>query len=272
MLILASKIYTGREVLGSGYIYIEDGIVKDLGEGAPPEEETYITVVLGGEGRVAAPGLALAASPISYMLKPYMVSPEDKLRLLKSIDLETLFTISLPAVYELHIYGVTTIFVESSSVDLPLMLAEKVGGLYGLALDSCWTLIETPKKPPKLAGLVRAGQCGGPEMMAGLLFSPSTLKTPWSVSESTRKSAGIGEGVIKEGRRAEIAIFNFSRPPGMLLYKADIDLNMLYSLGLKVETLISGEDVLVDGGEHLYIVDSHFKEATRIADRILSYH
>lgn len=59
------------------------------------------------------------------------------MELYRALGLDAAFTSSLPAVYELHIHGVTTVFVEYTAPDLPARLAEAVGGRFGLLLPRC---------------------------------------------------------------------------------------------------------------------------------------
>ncbi|MEM4865019.1 MAG: hypothetical protein QXY09_00760, partial [Acidilobaceae archaeon] len=72
------------------------------------------------------------------------------------------------------------------------------------------------------------------------------------------------------GRIAEIAVFDGSRPP-LLLAENDLDEDTIvniYKLGLRVESLIVGDDVLIDTGDHLYITEKHFKEARDLGEKI----
>ncbi|GBF08810.1 hypothetical protein apy_05350 [Aeropyrum pernix] len=272
ILVTASRIYTGREVLGEGYIYVRDGVVTALGEGVPPEDLTYPTITLGGRGRIAAPGLALAADTPAYLLRFLRPSVERRVQLYRALGHDAAFTSSLPAVYELHLHGVTTVFIEYITPDLPARLAEAVGGRYGLLHPSCPGAPEPGGKPPALAGVVSRG-CGeggapGWALESLPVYRPSALERPWSLSEELRREAGLGEGVLREGSTAEIAVFDSSRPPGMLLDRYELSLDALYRLGLQVESLVSGSDILVDGGEHLYIVEKHFSEAYSLASRL----
>ena len=268
VLVIASKIYTGEEVLKNGYVYVKDGMVDAVGEGPVPEDLTFAALILGGEGRVVAPGLALAADVVAYPIRRLKPSPERRRELYRGLGLDASFASALPAIYELHIHGVTTIFLEYETPELAVRLSEAVGGSYGVAVNSCWR--SSPPEPVRgLSGSIVAGPCGGPPMLESPpVYTPALLERPWDSSEEVRRAAGMGAGAIKEGVRAELAVFDFSRPPGMLLDRHDLDLNTLYRLGLRVESLIVGDEVLVDGGEHLYIVDKHFSEARRLADRI----
>jgi hypothetical protein len=266
ILVIAEKIYTGEEVLRGGYIYVKNGVVVDVGEGPVPEDLTFAALVLGGEGRVAAPGLALPATVAAYPLRYLRPSASKRLEFYRAMGLDAAFAASLPAIYELHIHGVTTVFVEYHEPSLPLKLADSIGGLYGLAIHESWG-VKGSEVPPALTGSIVVGG-ETPLLENPPVFSPRFLDRPWDASLTVRRLAGFQGGFIKKGVKAEIAIFNFSRPPGMMLEKADLSLNELFSLGLRVESLISGEDVLVDGGEHLYIVDKHFSSARRLAGEI----
>jgi len=267
VLVQGSLVLTGSEAVRDGYVYISGGRVAGVGSGVPPEEYTRATLVLGGEGRIVAPALTLAADAAAYPFRILRPGRGERARLYKALGVDAAFHASLPAVYELHIHGVATVVVEFVDAALPSKLAEDVGGFYGLLLPC----EDTPSPAP--AGLpVTRYSCD--EEVPGflespLVYRPSNLARPWEASQELRRRLGLGEGGIREGVKAEIAVFNAARPPGMLLDRANLDLDTLYSLGLTVESLIAGEDVVVDRGEHLYITDTHLDRARSLSLRLL---
>ncbi len=269
VLIQGSLILTGSEAIREGYVYVSNGVVKGVGAGLPPEEYTRATLVLGGEGRIVAPGLAVAADAAAYPIRLLRPGAEEKARFYRALGGEAALYSALPAVYELHLHGATTILIEFTEPSLPLRLAEAVGGRYGLVLPCGHDSV--PEKPAALAGLLRQ-PCDS--RLPGFLesppvYRPSLLARPWEASIELRWLYGEADYGLREGARAEIAVFNASRPPGMLLDRIDIDLDTLYSLGLTVESLVVGDEVIVDRGEHLYITDTHLDRARSLALRLL---
>jgi len=273
VLITGSLVLTGEESIREGYVYISDGVVKAVGSGLPPEDYTDATLTLGGDGRIIAPGLAVSADVAAYPVRFLKPSMARRLELYRALGDDALFTLSLPAVYELHLHGATTILVEVPNPSLPLRLADAIGGFYGHARPAC--IEGEEQRHPRLSGAITVGDesCPGGERLmleSPPVYIPRLLQDPWAENLELRKRAGIPGGLLKEGERAEIAVFNAAKPPGMLLDKnPELELSQLFLLGLRVETLIAGEDVLVDAGEHLYIVTAHLDRARSLVARIL---
>ncbi|MEN2999281.1 MAG: hypothetical protein ABDH61_01720 [Acidilobaceae archaeon] len=287
ILLTGSVIFTGEKVLRRGYVYVKDGKVEGVGEGVVPEEYTYATLVLGGEGRIIVPGLAALASIAAYPIRLRKPSMGERTRFYKSSNLKTLITASLPAVYELHMGGVTVVIVEGLDVDLPLELSKAIGGFYGLAVPACSGA--QPNYVPGVVAVVKISGEGcegegeirevggrgvaksGPVLsfFNSISFSPSSSSDPWEENVALRKALSLPPSAIKPGRIAEIAVFNASRPPAMLLDLAsDEDIVKVYSSGARLESLVAGEDILVDTGEHLYIAEKQFREARNLAEKL----
>ncbi|MCS7107256.1 MAG: hypothetical protein NZ902_04030 [Acidilobaceae archaeon] len=287
ILLTGSVIFTGERVLRRGYVYVKDGKIEGVGEGVVPEEYTYATLVLGGEGRIIAPGLAALASIATYPIRLRKPSMAERVRFYKSSGLKTLMTASLPAVYELHMSGVTVVIVEGLDVSLPLELSKTVGGFYGLAVPVC-----SGVQPDYVPGLVAVATLSGEgcegegeirevegkgmtklgsvlSFFNSISFSLGSSPDPWEENVALRKALSLPPPVIKPGRIAEIAVFDASRPPAMLLDLADDrDIVKVYSSGARLESLIAGEDILVDTGEHLYITEKQFRETRNLAERL----
>lgn len=290
ILITGSIVFTGDRFLRNGYVYIRDGKIDYVGEGPVPEEYTYATLILGGPGRVVMPGLTALASVAAYPIRFQSPTMGARVKFYKEHDLKTLVLASLPAVYELHMSGVTTIIVEGLTPELPLELARMVGGFYGLAIPICSGV--EPRYVPGLASLITlsGSECEGEadvreingigfkgsSRLLSVFNGPSYVITrvisenPWFESLELRKTVSLPPPAIKPGRVAEIAVYDVSRPPAMLLDMAgEREVLNIYVSGAKLETLIAGEDVLVDTGEHLYIVEKHFNEIRRVAEKII---
>jgi len=290
ILITGSVVFTGERFIRNGYVYIRDGKIDHVGEAPVPEEYTYATLILGGPGRIIMPGLTVLASVAAYPIRLKKPTMGARVEYYKSKDLKTLLLASLPAVYELHISGVTTIIVEGLTPELPLELAKSVGGFYGLAVPVCSGV--EPRYVPGIASVVTlAGpECEGEaeivEVNGRGFKGPSRLlsvfsdtsytitrassENPWLECLELRKAASLPPPVIKPGRVAEIAVFDVSRPPAMLLDVAGEDeILKVYTSGARLESLIAGEDILVDTGEHLYIVEKHFNEIRRVAEKLI---
>ena len=289
ILVTGSIVFTGERFLRNGYVYLRDGRIDSVGEAPVPEEYTYATLILGGPGRVIVPGLAALASVAAYPIRLKSPSMGGRVRFYADSDLKTLILSSLPAVYELHMSGVTTIIIEGLTPELPLELSRLVGGFYGLAVPVC-----SGVEPRYVPGLASAITIAGPEcegeaevvevdgrgfkgssrllsVFGGVSYtiSKANSENPWAEGLELRRALSLPPPSIKPGRVAEIAVYDVSRPPAMLLDMAgEREILGIYTSGARLETLIAGEDVLVDTGEHLYIVEKHFNEVRRLAEKL----
>ncbi len=291
VLITASAIILNEnEIIKDGYLYIKDGIVEDFGEGVPPEDFTYATLVLGGEGRIVAPGLTTIASPATYPFRFTKPSLKDRIDFHKTLSPSDLALLSLAGIYELHLSGITTVIVEGLGYHFIERIRDMAGGRYGLAYPSCAG--KPPNAPEWSVGnvLLADKTCEGgvwdvfiedegkhitfnnEEVLAlinNFSYNIYGIKNVIERSNALRRILGLGETSIKKNSVAEIVIFNVKKPPAMFLEKApkDIMLNV-YSSGARVESLMVDDEVIVDGGEHLFIVDKHFSDIRKIALRI----
>ncbi|MEM1873756.1 MAG: hypothetical protein QXS85_02495 [Acidilobaceae archaeon] len=290
ILVTGSIVFTGKEVIKKGYVYIRSGRVVGVGEEPYPEEYSYANLILGGPGRVVVPGLTAVASLPYYPLRLKSSSLKERVEFYKSLDLSTQFLLSLPALYDLHMSGVSTVIVESIDAELPLRLSREIGGFYGLALPVC--VENRVKHVEGLVAVVRvAGEgCEGEAeivevgglgysrgsrvlgFFSGYYYTTSSgsSENPWLESLELRRALMLPDSAIKPGRLAEIAVFDGSKPPLLLAenYLNEDTIVDIYKLGLRVESLIVGDDVLVDVGDHLYIAEKHFKEARDLSDRM----
>ncbi len=285
ILITGSALYTGSELVRDAFVYIKNGKIEDYGESPVPEDYTYATLILGGEGRIIVPGLTMVLDAPAYPVRIYKPSLEWRSRFYSMITPSEALTLSLPAIYEAHFAGATTILVEFTSIELPISLESKIGGYYGLAYPACR---EEPPRHESIPVLTLYGEnCGakgdievrgsqgyvdGEEALA-LFHRPSYTRLegdPLTMSRRVRKALGLEGPSIEKGVRAEIAVYNASRPPGAFLDKAGEEvIRRIYSSGAKIESLIAGQTILIDQGEHLYIVEKQFSEARRAGMRLL---
>ncbi len=268
-------VLSESESIRDGYVFVKSGRVVDAGSGTPPLDYTYAHLVLGGEGRVVAPALTAVVDAPAYPWRLSSPSLRDRIEIYRSLSASEALTASLPAVYEAHVFGVGRVIVEYTRAQLPMDLASSVGGVYGLAYPAC------EGEPPRSEGIgiitVADDSCGGgadivydaPEaplhMVSRPVYAPRHPR-PLEASSRLRSLLGLPPSRIKEGDVAEIAVFDFSRPPGMFLYEVNAEdaASIIYSLGVRVESLIVAESVLVDQREHLYITAKQFSEARRL--------
>ena len=280
MLLMGSLLFDGERVLRDPFVYIKNGIVIDYGTSPVPEDYTFATLTLGGEGRVIMPGLAVIANPLAYPLRLFKPTMKQRSRYYVAMGREALLKVGLPGVYELHMSGATTIIVEAHTPEIPLDLAQKIGGFYGLAIPSCIEEAEIRGSESSIVlgspecgpGDVEASSDSYPIIIDPIVYNAGFIKDVWRKNLRLRTLIDSPLG-IEKGKRAEIIIYDLSKPPGMIpdfrVLEDATKIASLYEAGLKIETLIAGQDVLVDGGEHLMIVEKHFSEARKVMKRIL---
>ncbi|MGC9210373.1 MAG: hypothetical protein ACP5FT_03830 [Acidilobus sp.] len=278
VLVNASAVYTGKELLRDAYVYIEDGVVKDIGPQPAPDEIQDATLIIGGEGRVVVPGLTAVADVAAYPIRFSKPAITKRIQFYRGLSDRELFTSSLPGVYELHVMGVTTIFVEALSPSLPLELARKIGGFYGVARPSC---TEAFAVQPILKGEITIGGegCEGGDVRDGeedalVLtgrggYQLDGLGDVLEKSQRLRRIAGLPEVRLEPQQVAELVVYDASRPPSMMIYAADVDeIRKIYVSRASVESVIAGLDVLVEMNEHMRIGRKHLNEASQLYKRL----
>ncbi|AFZ70628.1 hypothetical protein Calag_0888 [Caldisphaera lagunensis DSM 15908] len=278
MLITGSTIFTGKELIKEGYVFIKDGKIKEIGTQPVPDEISEPSLLLGGKGRIVAPSLSAIADIPIFLMRFYKLKMNKRIEFYKMLTQRDLFTLSLPAIYELNMHGITTIFAEAINISYVLDLKDKIGGYYGIAKPAC---IKDLKIPPSLIGEidVKGFGCDGEGisdndskyllLLGKNSYSISGIDNIYEKSEKLRSLAGLPPNVIKENNNAEIVIYDTSKPPAMNFYKCDLDcIKNVYNENAIIESLIAGEDVLVDIGGHLRIGQKHLKEAESLAEKI----
>lgn len=284
VLITGSVLYTGSELIRDGYVYVKNGKVVDYGQSPVPEEYTYVNLIIGGSGRIIVPSLTALLDAASYPVRLASPSLRDRVRFYQDMSPSEALAIALPAVYEAHMAGIGYIILEYTSLELPNTLRSQIGGRYGLAYPSC--MGDPPGDPPSVVTVYGEG-CGdsghvevrgetgfiGGERVLALFHRKSYSRLdgdPLTESNILRRVMGLKPAGIERNERAEIAVYDASRPPGMFLDKAGEEVvRRIYVSGARLETLMVGDAILVDQGEHLYIVEKHFSEARRVGLRVL---
>lgn len=282
ILVTGSVVFTGDRVIRDGFVYIKGSRVVDVGQAPVPEEYSYAALLLGGRGRIVAPGLAAYADVAAYPLRLLKPRLPERARFYSSFSLDDLVRVALPALYELHMSGVSTIVVEGPK-GLAVTLSESLGGFYEAAVPAC---------TGEASELAVAGEgCEGNavfrvdgdvvtangrrvlSLVARESYSVHSLglgADAYMLSLKLREQASIPGGVIRPGERAEVVVYDATVPPALLTDLAGwYDYRRIYSIGARVESLVVGDDVIVDGGEHLRIVRKHFNDVRRLAEAIL---
>jgi cytosine/adenosine deaminase-related metal-dependent hydrolase len=143
ILIVDSTIVLRDRVVPRGFVFIEEGWVKAIGEGEPDESyQLADTLIGGGERIVLPPAVALFTLPEVYGLRylplnPYKVLRNDKFRRKLLEDDEVAYYMSLIAFYELAVQGyASTVAVSVNPVQAARALSNS--GLWGfIVLPLC---------------------------------------------------------------------------------------------------------------------------------------
>ena len=268
ILIRGDYVFTGEELVRDGYVYIERGKVREIGSGVPPEDLTMANMILGGPGRIVVPSLLAPLDLLGYAARTPRCEPllpqtcEDR----GGIPAEEEFTASLPAVLEAHVHGIGRILALTPSLHTLLLLAERVGGAYGQVVpEGC----SGGSEHPRLEAVVPVSRIPARPLPCPLEWLRQD--DPFLASEELARALGLEPPRVKEGGRAELAVFSLHRPPLFgLSIDSPRDARLIYRFAPPAETLIAGEDVLVEVGEHLMIVEKHLRDASRIITRIVA--
>ncbi len=251
ILITGDMVYTGEEALKNGYVYVKGGRIISIGEGSPPDEYTYATLILGGPGRIILPGLSIVAEPIMYPFR--YISLVDKCRLYETIDEASAFKIALAGIYELNRIGATRIVVKYPERSLANSLREALGGVFEPLTYSC------QEKKDDLRTIIDPRR------------DIHNLESVFEYSSEVSKTYNLGTTVLREGETANIAVFNARRPPLFFVTKhSSLDPDQIFKSGSSVESLLYGDNIIVDSEEHLLIVEKHLREAYDVAESLIS--
>ncbi|MEM4685192.1 MAG: hypothetical protein QW133_03635 [Sulfolobales archaeon] len=199
-----------------------------------------------------------------------------------------------------NIYGGVTIYGDLKEVDLDEFQDVKVFVVGANDLErlkeldrSKIVVVDPPKEPPEGLDVIRTyntlsmwrpfqGFGVGDnitydifDMLRFLLRSGhSSLDLLFSATSSTSTMIGLDSmNCIEEGKKANIIIYNFSEPPAWpLIPSVEAITNAVVGGQLRVESVIVGDNVLVDGGEVLSVGSDLIKKATaRLEGMIRSF-
>lgn len=128
----ASILAVGKEpsYIRNGYIYIENGTIKSLGQGPVPEGLPYPELLLSGSGRLVSRGFASGFTVLSLYPMRYGLNDVDwylmreMLRSLKRVDM---YYISILSLAELASRGVTEALVVDAYLDEVARASRDVG-------------------------------------------------------------------------------------------------------------------------------------------------
>ena len=275
VLVTGSIVYTGSEIIRDGYVYIKGGRIRDVGEQPVPEDYTFATLVLGGPHRIVVPGLAVVADAAAYPIRYSRPSVRDRIKYYKNAPRRLRVYSALLGVYELHMKGATTVFIEEVEPDVVVDVASMAGGRYGVAFPAC---VEERKAPFPVVRVSEADCVGEASLEAGEVPYLAGLGVYdlarvgdriWEANFRLREASGVSSGRIEAGEVAEIAVFDARMPPIALLDLYPERAPLAPLMGARVESLIVGDEVLIDGGQHLNIGIKHISEARESAERYL---
>jgi len=277
-------------IRGPGYIYLKDGIIAGYGEGEPPEELSLAEMVVSGEALVVYPGLSTLLTVVE--LYPFRSIVGGKLdvtrllrgegclaRVLREVSGDAAYYASLMAFYELAMLGVTR----------PLVLAlnpSEVGramrdsGLQGAVIvpKGCGFSVEASEPPAGVPVLELSCECHegkGLCLREGSIcyhgrcmpptdppVHPEPWLSPWHVMCYSGRGAYDayildGHMLVEEGYKplsgkAHLVAIDVSEPPG---WSVTPKAALAWTLASRprIEIVVSGGAVVVDGGEHLYL-------------------
>jgi hypothetical protein len=268
VLIQGDILFTGEEIIKDGYVYVKNGIVEDFGSGVPPEDYTFAMLIVGGPGRFIGPALLGAIDPLSYMFKRASCKParEWDCNKRRRLSPEEEVLLSLPAIQEAHTVGIGRLFLVASRVSSIVNIAEKIGGSYGaLILDECDEIVPHPR----LESVRRAEESGVVPWICPLR-DLCRSSNPYRESAELARKLGVEPPIIKKSGKASIAVFSMRKSPllGVSIIHPE-DGELIYGLGARVESLLVGGEILVEVGEHLYIVEKTLKDAFKAASKVL---
>ncbi|MEB3799439.1 MAG: hypothetical protein LRS45_03830 [Desulfurococcales archaeon] len=254
----------------NGYIYIKDGVVEKVGSQPVPEDYEYATLIIGGPNRVIIPALGMAYTDIGlYDIHPYNRGFLDqRFRLLEERASEVKSYVNR-GLFDLSIHGVGIVGVELPSYGLSLDLEREAGIRINAIMRKCpgteRNCLETKHllegEPAENTIYLDSSErivfykdLNAPAMVNRLSYNPCIAGPEGLLSNSKiAYNARRMRWSIAEGQPAFIAIYNFNEPPSYLADTRTADIIDLLSACKTVETLIVGEEIVVDAGEHLTI-------------------
>jgi len=281
-----------KRSIKNGYIYVVGENIEAVGEGEPPLEYQYAEMVSGGKGRLVVPGFTAYTIASSYAFRA-LVKPPKLYRVIGKLSYEQVYYASLLAFYELSISGFAAVMSVEPNPE-PVARALYDSGLGGLVLIplSCDELkpIDDPKKllddlPQKYKGRVRVGllACSGerpdwvPEEVAVVSGEPprKLVWNPWLVL-GENVELGLAELVLEPSKRlslgeplkpkskANLVVVDISEPPAWIPSPKLVGWEWLAGSVPRVETVVSWGNLVVDGGQHLYVGPEACQKAKQV--------
>jgi len=282
-----------RWFIENGYVYIVDENIEAVGEGEPPPEYQYAEMVGGGRDRLVIPGFTAYTIASSYPFRA-LTKPPKLYKVVSKLSYEQAYYASLLAFYELSVSGFTAVMSVEPNPE-PVARALYDSGLGGLILIplNCVELrpIDDPKKLlddllQKYKGRVRVGllTCSSehldwvPEdvVVVSSGLPRKLVWNPWLALEEDVEASltklvlepsrylGLGEP-LKPKSKANLIVVDVSEPPAWIPSLRFLDWKWLAGSVPRIETVVSWGNLVVDGGNHLYIG----LEACRKAKQVL---
>jgi len=276
----------------NGYVHVVDENIEAVGEGEPPLEYQYAEMVGGGRDRLVVPGFTAYTIASSYPFRA-LSSPSELYKVVGKLSYEQAYYASLLAFYELSISGFTAVISVEPNPE-PVARALYDSGLGGVVLIplNCSELepVDDPKKLlddllQKFRGRVRVGllACSGerpswiPEDAVVVDGEPPRrlVWNPWlmlgeNVEDALAKLVlepskrlGLGEP-LKPKSKANLVVVDVSEPPAWIPSSELIDWKWLAGSVPRVETVVSWGNIVVDGGQHLYVGPEACRKARQV--------
>ena len=315
VLVLDVALWSPRRLFSRGYVVVESGRVRAVGEGDPEPEHQVADVIVGGPGRVALPApLAPLLVPEAFRDRWRLVDLglEAALDRLRGLSGEESYAASLMAFTELAYLGVAGgVFLAARPASVARALSES--GLWGVIVPYACGLprdrvVQLYRELASRleAGRVEAGtltcpdgsdtriaareagveprahlalsnglrvEAGGRSVSLGLderLVAAALLALPasWQLmnrfanpyAEEARRVMLRELHVVLEGAEplepgapANLVVVNVEEPPLLPVYEPEELVDAVASTCPRVETLISRGNIVVDGGQHMYV-------------------
>ncbi len=291
-------------VRGPGYIHLRDGSVVGYGEGEPPEELALAELVISSELMIVLPGPATVLTAIElYPFRGILggrLQPEELLwgkggcvgDVLREVRGDAAYWASLMGFYQLAVMGVSRVYALSFNPG-EVYRALRDSGLSGAVIVPRGCGVEVEGEAPEMLPL----HCGGGALGEGLrlvegrLCSADTCfsvgeppvhvepwVSPWHIMVE-HGSKGYRAYTVEAYRidnpsyrplsgKAHLVAVDASEPPGWVPSPRALKPWALGSL-VRVETLVSGGSIVVDGGEHLLLGrDAARRAAEKLGDTV----
>lgn len=250
--------YPYGDVLRNAYLYLEGGGVQALGEEPAPPEHSYADLVVGGEGRLAVPGIVVGlVQPALHPFLPTLGNPSLVGRLKDLVDCSLAEKASLLTFSELALNGVSLAGIQGPYPECAVRAAERVG-------------IQA-----RVVGKDRVFEPGGGVPEGGFILGLGGRVSydPRGLAVEAARIIGVEEAAKALFRREALGLEPYTVPgPGDVavlrpripqpIKTSSLHYALLSSV-FDVETLIVGGEPVVDGGELLTLDMSELEEAGR---------